>query len=155
MYENSWKRCVCVFTVMSAGTEEIRSIPGNQTTLDLRDLTVGVSYVVTVTALVGTNEGDPVTVSIKPGGRSSDYVLLSSCLHHDNETRNPHVISNIINPWLLVVFNCFHAQSVWSFLSCDSEFLLCHLSYQHHWIFLISEGSHRHKFLWILNSCEF
>ncbi|XP_059186339.1 collagen alpha-1(VII) chain [Centropristis striata] len=48
------------------GTEEIRVIPGNQTVLDLRDLTVGVSYVVSVTALVGENEGDPVTVSIKP-----------------------------------------------------------------------------------------
>ncbi|KAK9529079.1 hypothetical protein VZT92_013196 [Zoarces viviparus] len=49
-----------------AGSEEIRRIPGNQTTLDLRDLTVGVSYGVSVTALVGENEGDPVTVYIKP-----------------------------------------------------------------------------------------
>ncbi|XP_039971818.1 collagen alpha-1(VII) chain isoform X2 [Xiphias gladius] len=48
------------------GTEEIRTVPGNQTTLDLRDLTVGVSYGVSVTALVGENEGDPVTVYIKP-----------------------------------------------------------------------------------------
>lgn len=57
---------------MSVGTEEIRSIPGNQTTLDLRDLVVGVSYGVSVTALVGENEGDPVTVYIKPGELSSD-----------------------------------------------------------------------------------
>ncbi|XP_031705428.1 collagen alpha-1(VII) chain [Anarrhichthys ocellatus] len=49
-----------------AGSEEIRRIPGNQTTLDLRDLTVGVSFGVSVTALVGENEGDPVTVYIKP-----------------------------------------------------------------------------------------
>ncbi|TMS19132.1 Collagen alpha-1(VII) chain, partial [Larimichthys crocea] len=48
------------------GTEETRIIPGNQTTLDLRDLTVGVSYGVSVTALVGENEGDAVTVYIKP-----------------------------------------------------------------------------------------
>ncbi|XP_074490386.1 uncharacterized protein col7a1 [Sebastes fasciatus] len=48
------------------GSEEIRLIPGNQTTLDLRDLIVGVSYGVSVTALVGENEGDPVTVYIKP-----------------------------------------------------------------------------------------
>uniref|UniRef100_A0A3P9NZX5 Collagen type VII alpha 1 chain n=1 Tax=Poecilia reticulata TaxID=8081 RepID=A0A3P9NZX5_POERE len=41
-------------------------IPGNQTTLDLRDLTVGVSYGVSVTALVRTNEGETVTVFIKP-----------------------------------------------------------------------------------------
>ena len=81
--------------------------------------------------------------------------IPSSCLHHDNETRNPHLISNIINLWLLLVFKCFHVQSVGSFLSCDSEFLLCHLSYQHHWIFLNTEDSHRHKLLWILNSCEF
>ncbi len=63
---------------MSAGTEEIQITPGNQTTLDLRDLTVGVSYGVSVTALVGENEGDPVTVYIKPGGLSSDAVLLDS-----------------------------------------------------------------------------
>lgn len=53
--------------VMSVQTEEIRLIPGNQTTLDLRDLIVGVSYGVSVTALVGENEGDAVTVNIKPG----------------------------------------------------------------------------------------
>eukprot|EP00066_Takifugu_rubripes_P022805 XP_011612071.1 PREDICTED: collagen alpha-1(VII) chain-like isoform X1 [Takifugu rubripes] len=45
--------------------EEIQFIPGNQTTLDLRDLAVGVSYAVSVTALVGENEGDPVNVYIK------------------------------------------------------------------------------------------
>ncbi|KAM6927203.1 uncharacterized protein col7a1 [Xenentodon cancila] len=48
------------------GKEEIRIIPGNQTTLDLRDLSVGVSYGVSVTALVGENEGETVTVYIKP-----------------------------------------------------------------------------------------
>ncbi|TKS71665.1 Collagen alpha-1(XIV) chain [Collichthys lucidus] len=53
------------------GTEETRIIPGNQTTLDLRDLTVGVSYGVSVTALVGENEGDAVTVYIKPGAEQS------------------------------------------------------------------------------------
>uniref|UniRef100_A0A674AAW9 Collagen, type VII, alpha 1 n=1 Tax=Salmo trutta TaxID=8032 RepID=A0A674AAW9_SALTR len=46
-------------------TEETRSVPGSQTTLDLRDLTEGVSYGVSVTAVVGDNEGDPVTVYIK------------------------------------------------------------------------------------------
>lgn len=55
---------------MSVGTEESRVIPGNQTTLDLRDLVVGVSYSVSVTALVGENEGETVTVYIKPGGWS-------------------------------------------------------------------------------------
>eukprot|EP00064_Thunnus_orientalis_P003187 superscaffoldBa00000253_g3196 len=57
-----------------AGTDEIQVIPGNQTTLDLRDLTVGVSYGVSVTALVGENEGDPVTVYIKPGVEQSRLV---------------------------------------------------------------------------------
>lgn len=61
--------------VIVVGTEEIRSIPGNQTTLDLRDLTVGVSYGVSVTALVGENEGDPVTVYIKPGEMNSDFEI--------------------------------------------------------------------------------
>lgn len=58
------------------GTEEIRTIPGNQTTLDLRDLTVGVSYGVSVTALVGENEGETVTVYIKPGEWSGDVQFL-------------------------------------------------------------------------------
>lgn len=63
---NKWKTWfVCNCHV--AGTEEIRSVLGNQTTLDLRDLIVGVSYGVSVTALVGESEGDPVTVYIKPG----------------------------------------------------------------------------------------
>ncbi|KAG8007853.1 Collagen alpha-1(VII) chain [Nibea albiflora] len=60
-----------VSTASRAGTEEIRIIPGNQTTLDLRDLIVGVSYGVSVTALVGENEGDTVTVYIKPGAEQS------------------------------------------------------------------------------------
>lgn len=73
---NGWtsRRCVFhvfmfmfVFFITLAGTEEIRTVSGNQTTLDLRDLTVGVSYGVSVTALVGENEGDQVTVYIKPG----------------------------------------------------------------------------------------
>lgn len=56
-----------VSTCHAVGTKEVRSIPGNQTTLDLRDLIVGVSYGVSVTALVGESEGDPVIVYIKPG----------------------------------------------------------------------------------------
>lgn len=66
-----------MFHGVSVGTEEIRSIPGNQTTLDLRDLVVGVSYGVSVTALVGENEGDPVTVYIKPGELGRDFVSFS------------------------------------------------------------------------------
>ncbi|KAG9277174.1 collagen alpha-1(VII) chain isoform X1 [Astyanax mexicanus] len=42
-----------------------RVVPGNQTTLDLTDLQGSVSYSVSVTALVGYNEGEPVTVYIK------------------------------------------------------------------------------------------
>lgn len=76
MNENMLVKIVSLFHVMSGGSEEIRLIPGNQTTLDLRDLIVGVSYGVSVTALVGENEGDPVTVYIKPGGWSGDTVLL-------------------------------------------------------------------------------
>ncbi|XP_038871288.1 collagen alpha-1(VII) chain-like [Salvelinus namaycush] len=54
-----------------AQTEETRSVPGSQTTLDLRDLTEGVSYGVSVTAVVGDNEGDPVTVYIKADAEQS------------------------------------------------------------------------------------
>lgn len=63
--------------VMSVDTEEIQIIPGNQTTLDLRELAVGVSYGVSVTALVGENEGDPVTVYIKPGDTRGGSISAS------------------------------------------------------------------------------
>lgn len=88
---------------MSGGSEEIRNIPGNQTTLDLRDLTVGVSYGVSVTALVGENEGDPVTVYIKPGVWCSDraarsFILLScSCNCPKADLQNTHLIVLRIN----------------------------------------------------------
>lgn len=61
--------------VMSDGTKSIQVIPGNQTTLDLKDLTVGVSYGVSVTALVRTNEGETVTVFIKPGELNSSFEI--------------------------------------------------------------------------------
>ncbi|KAM3877835.1 uncharacterized protein col7a1 [Diretmus argenteus] len=48
------------------GTVDISRIPGSQTTLDLRDLTEGLSYGISVTALVGENAGEQVTVYIKP-----------------------------------------------------------------------------------------
>uniref|UniRef100_A0A3B5MQU2 Collagen, type VII, alpha 1 n=1 Tax=Xiphophorus couchianus TaxID=32473 RepID=A0A3B5MQU2_9TELE len=54
------------YRIVILNTESIQVIPGNQTTLDLKDLTVGVSYGVSVTALVRTNEGETVTVFIKP-----------------------------------------------------------------------------------------
>ncbi|KAI4905742.1 hypothetical protein NFI96_003036 [Prochilodus magdalenae] len=53
-----------ISTESTAGIEVSRVVPGNQTTLDLTDLQGGVSYSVSVTALVGYNEGDPVTVYI-------------------------------------------------------------------------------------------
>lgn len=71
-----------MFLFISEGTEDIRMIPGNQTTLDLKDLTVGVSYGVSVTALVGENEGDPVTVYIKPG--ESSMVTMWCCVLYSN-----------------------------------------------------------------------
>ena len=71
-----WRWHLPVLHVMSAGTESIQKISGNQTTFDLRDLTVGVSYSVSVTALVGENEGDPVTVYIKPG----DVLIICWCV---------------------------------------------------------------------------
>lgn len=44
-----------------------RRVPGNQTSFDIRDLKDGVRYAVSVTALVGSNEGEPATVYIKTG----------------------------------------------------------------------------------------
>ncbi|XP_028823049.1 collagen alpha-1(VII) chain isoform X2 [Denticeps clupeoides] len=48
-----------------SGSEDKNSILANQTALDLRGLTEGVSYRVSVTAVVGNIEGDPVTIYIK------------------------------------------------------------------------------------------
>lgn len=65
---------------MSEGKEETLIIPGNQTTLDLRDLSVGVSYGVSVSALVGEIEGETVTAYIKPGERSRKRMSdMSAC----------------------------------------------------------------------------
>ncbi|XP_069045767.1 collagen alpha-1(VII) chain isoform X3 [Lepisosteus oculatus] len=47
------------------GKERSLSIPGDQTTLDLEDLQEGVSYRISLTALVGSREGTPVTVTIR------------------------------------------------------------------------------------------
>ncbi|CAL8401955.1 unnamed protein product [Arctogadus glacialis] len=61
------------------GTDDTHLLPGTQTTLDLRELIPGRSYVVTVSALVGGQEGDPVTVLIQPEegvGRISDLRVI-------------------------------------------------------------------------------
>ena len=55
------------FYLPTGGTDDTHLLPGTQTTLDLRELIAGRSYVVTVSALVGGQEGDPVTVLIQPG----------------------------------------------------------------------------------------
>lgn len=59
-----------MFNVTPDGTEKLQTIPGNQTTFDLRDLPVGVPYGIGVTALVGENEGETVTVFINTGEQS-------------------------------------------------------------------------------------
>ncbi|XP_053155536.1 collagen alpha-1(VII) chain isoform X2 [Hemicordylus capensis] len=46
------------------GTEKVRRIPGSQTTEDLVDLKEGISYVVRVSALIGSREGSSVPLSI-------------------------------------------------------------------------------------------
>uniref|UniRef100_A0A3B4CGT1 Collagen, type VII, alpha 1 n=1 Tax=Pygocentrus nattereri TaxID=42514 RepID=A0A3B4CGT1_PYGNA len=61
-----------------SGVEVSRVVPGNQTTLDLTDLQGGVSYSVSVTALVGYNEGDPVTVHIKAGVKVTNLRVVSA-----------------------------------------------------------------------------
>lgn len=88
---------VFVFHVMSVATEEIRIIPGNQTMFDLSDLVVGVSYGVSVTALVGENEGDPVTVYITPGG-----------LNEEKQSANKLLNINLIHP---LPFKMFYFHS--------------------------------------------
>ncbi|XP_051562763.1 collagen alpha-1(VII) chain-like isoform X2 [Myxocyprinus asiaticus] len=57
-----------------------RRVPGNQTTLDLRDLEDGGRYAVSVTALVGSNKGDPDTVYFTAGQplRVTNFRLVSS-----------------------------------------------------------------------------
>lgn len=56
-----------IYCFMPVGIQNIQIVPGNQTTFDLRDLIVGVSYDVSVTPLVGDNEGEPTSVFVRPG----------------------------------------------------------------------------------------
>lgn len=58
-----------IITNSEAGTEEARSVPGNQTTLDLRNLAEGVSYGVSVTAVVRDRAGEAVRIQIKGAGQ--------------------------------------------------------------------------------------
>ncbi|XP_026576616.1 collagen alpha-1(VII) chain-like [Pseudonaja textilis] len=46
------------------GTERVRRIPGSQTTEDLLDLKENVSYVVRVSALIGSREGNAVSLNV-------------------------------------------------------------------------------------------
>lgn len=46
------------------GTERIRRVPGTQTALELGDLREGVTYLVRVSALVGSREGSAAALSI-------------------------------------------------------------------------------------------
>ncbi|XP_035379953.1 collagen alpha-1(VII) chain [Electrophorus electricus] len=48
-----------------SGIDVNRVVTGNQTTIDLSDLIGGVSYSVSVTALVNNKQGDPATIYIK------------------------------------------------------------------------------------------
>lgn len=59
------------------GTERVRRIPGSQTTEDLVDLKENVSYVVRVSALIGSQEGSAVPLNI----RIRKYVNSVSMLH--------------------------------------------------------------------------
>ncbi|KAG8128134.1 hypothetical protein E2320_014986, partial [Naja naja] len=49
---------------MQDGTERVRHIPGSQTTEDLVDLKENVSYVVRVSALIGSREGNAVSLNV-------------------------------------------------------------------------------------------
>ncbi|KAM3848241.1 collagen alpha-1(VII) chain [Vipera latastei] len=50
---------------MQDGTERVRRIPGSQTTEDLVDLKENISYVVRVSALIGSQEGSAVPLNIR------------------------------------------------------------------------------------------
>ncbi|XP_060723226.1 collagen alpha-1(VII) chain [Tachysurus vachellii] len=60
-----------VITDTESGSEVKRLVYGNQTTFDLRDLTEGVSYSVSVSALVGYSEGPSATIYITPEFQTS------------------------------------------------------------------------------------
>ncbi|XP_018425152.1 PREDICTED: collagen alpha-1(VII) chain-like [Nanorana parkeri] len=47
------------------GTERSQVIPGDQTTFELTDVQEGITYVVRVTPVAGTNEGTPVTINVR------------------------------------------------------------------------------------------
>ncbi|XP_018114574.1 collagen alpha-1(VII) chain isoform X2 [Xenopus laevis] len=47
------------------GTEETQVISGDETVYELRDVQEGITYVVRVTAVVDTREGNPVTINVR------------------------------------------------------------------------------------------
>lgn len=65
-----------------------RRVPGNQTTFGLRDLINGVRYAVSVTALVGSNEGEPATVYIQTG-----LSMHQSCFYSDDSQKSLTIVS--------------------------------------------------------------
>nr|XP_048713923.1 collagen alpha-1(VII) chain isoform X3 [Caretta caretta] len=54
-----------VITNRQDGSEETRRIPGNRNFFELQDLKEGVTYLVQVTTLVGSQESDPATITVQ------------------------------------------------------------------------------------------
>ncbi|NXC79092.1 CO7A1 protein, partial [Cercotrichas coryphoeus] len=75
------------------GTERTRRIPGSQTGLELGDLREGITYLVRVSALVGSQEGSAATLTIRLSKSTSGFGARSSgtaCSHsHTHLFSNP------------------------------------------------------------------
>ncbi|XP_043934380.1 collagen alpha-1(VII) chain-like, partial [Protopterus annectens] len=47
------------------GTEFVRFVPGDQNTFEIHDLKEGITYIIRVSTLIGTREGNPITISVR------------------------------------------------------------------------------------------
>lgn len=56
-----------MLSLAADGSEETRRIPGNRNFFELQDLKEGVTYLVQVTTLVGSQESDPATITVQLG----------------------------------------------------------------------------------------
>lgn len=74
----------CTAPLLADGTERTRHIPGSETGLDLGDLEEGITYLVRVSALAGSQEGNAATLTIRLSKSTSGFGARSSgtaCSH--------------------------------------------------------------------------
>lgn len=68
----------CTAPLLADGTESTKHIPGSETGLELGDLQKGITYLVRVSALAGSQEGNAATLTIHLSKSTSGFGARSS-----------------------------------------------------------------------------